>query len=176
MKRSWIPGLLVAAVLGISAVAGVDWPTAAYISSVDVQSALARQPSDHFARPLRVVDTGSAHVGVALIRRPQDWTDCKWTRLDQVAEVMRVISGSGTFVTGGELTKPQPVTPADTDSKLMGAAAVGSDIVGGDSRHLAAGDLVIIPAGVPHGFRTIDSDAIVLELVRVDTGSALALK
>lgn len=38
MKRSWIPGLLVAAVLGISAVAGVDWPTAAYISSVDVQS------------------------------------------------------------------------------------------------------------------------------------------
>jgi hypothetical protein len=29
---------------------------------------------------------------------------------------------------------------------------------------------------VPHGFRTIDSDAIVLELVRLDTGSALALK
>lgn len=83
-------------------------------------------------------------MGVALIRRPQDWTDCKWTRLDRVIEVMRVISGSGTFVTGGELTKPQPVTPADTVSKLMGASAVGSDIVGGESRRLAAGDLVII--------------------------------
>jgi mannose-6-phosphate isomerase-like protein (cupin superfamily) len=176
MKRTLVLGLMIGVVLGMAAVAAINRPSAAYINAADVQSAFARQPADYFDRPLRVVDTGSAHVGVALIRRPQDWTDCKWTRLDRVTEVMRVISGSGTFVTGGELKEPQPVTPADADSKLMGAGAVGTDIVGGESRHLDTGDLVIIPAGVPHGFRTIDSDAVVLELVRVDTGKVLALK
>jgi mannose-6-phosphate isomerase-like protein (cupin superfamily) len=154
----------------------MDRPVAAYISGTEIQSTLRRQPADHFDRALHVVDTGSAHVGVAMIRRPQGWTECNWARLDQVTEVMRVVSGTGTFVTGGELKEPQPVTAADADSKLMGVGAVGTDIVGGNVRHVVAGDVVIIPAGVPHGFRTIDSDAVVLELVRVDTGKVLALK
>jgi quercetin dioxygenase-like cupin family protein len=59
---------------------------------------------------------------------------------------------------------------------LMGTGFVGSDIQGGDSQHIAAGDLLIIPAGVPHGFRSIDSDAVQLEVVRIDGGRTLALK
>jgi len=175
MKRSWIVGPLAGALLGAVAVASIDRP-AAYISGAEIQSELTRQPADHFDRPLRVLDTGVAHVGVAMVRRPRGWAECNWTRLDHVTEVMRVISGQGSFVTGGVLTDPQAVTVADADSKLMGVGAVGSDIAGGETRHVGPGDLVIIPAGMPHGFRTIDSDAVVLEVVRVDAGNNLALK
>ena len=176
MKRSWVLGALAVALLGVAAGASMDRPVAAYISGTEIQSTLNRQPADHFDRALHVVDTGSAHIGVAMIRRPQGWAECNWAQLDQVTEVMRVVSGTGTFVTGGELKEPQPVTSTDADSKLMGVGAVGADIVGGVAQHVVAGDVVIIPAGVPHGFRAIDSDAVVLELVRVDTGKVLALK
>ena len=175
MKRSLVLGLI-GALLEIIAMASIDRPVAAYISGAEIQSTLTRLPAVHFDRALRVVDVGGAHVGFAMIRRPQGWMECNWARLDQVTEVMRIVSGDGTFVTGGELKEPQAVTSADADSKLMGVGAVGADIVGGDAQHLGSGDVVIIPAGVPHGFRTIDSDAVVLELVRVDTGKVLALK
>ena len=43
----------------------------------------------------------------------------------------------------------------------------GRGIAGGDERHIAPGDFVRIPAGVPHWIRKIDGDEIYYLVVKV---------
>ena len=59
------------------------------------------------------------------------------------AEYVTVIQGTGTLVTGGHLVNPKLVKPGQMD---------GDTIEGGTTRQLAPGDVVLIPAGVPHWF------------------------
>ncbi len=59
------------------------------------------------------------------------------------AEYFTVIQGSGTLVTGGHMINPRLVKPGQMD---------GDAIEGGTTRPLVAGDVVLIPAGTPHGF------------------------
>lgn len=63
-------------------------------------------------------------------------------------DVFYIVDGSATFVTGGKLL----------ESKNTGATEVrGSGIDGGDTRELSKGDVIIIPAGVPHWFKEVKS-------------------
>lgn len=59
------------------------------------------------------------------------------------AEYAIVIAGAGTLISGGTLAEPQAVKPDLTE---------GTRIVGGKTRTLGPGDIVLIPAGVPHWF------------------------
>ena len=59
------------------------------------------------------------------------------------AEYFTVIQGSGTLISGGHLKNPRLTSPGQMD---------GDDIEGGTTRPLAPGDVVLIPAGTPHGF------------------------
>lgn len=59
-------------------------------------------------------------------------------------DVIHVLEGSATLVTGGRALELSEVAP----DELRGRA-----IEGGDERRLARGDLVIVPRGVPHWFR-----------------------
>lgn len=76
----------------------------------------------------------------------------------RVADIWYVIEGGGTLVTGGSLTDTKE-TEAD---ELRGRA-----ISGGEERHIAKGDFVRIPTGVPHWLRTIDGGEIVYLVVKV---------
>lgn len=68
------------------------------------------------------------------------------------AEYAIVLEGSGTLVSGGTLT----------DARTSNASLVeGSRIEGGTSRTLGPGDVVLIPAGVPHWFG-ITGDRLIL--------------
>ncbi|WP_029725272.1 cupin domain-containing protein [Sphingomonas sp. UNC305MFCol5.2] len=68
------------------------------------------------------------------------------------AEYAIVLEGSGTLVSGGTLA----------DSKVSNANLVeGSRIEGGATRPLGPGDVLLIPAGVPHWFG-ITGDRLVL--------------
>jgi mannose-6-phosphate isomerase-like protein (cupin superfamily) len=63
------------------------------------------------------------------------------------AEMFYVIEGTGTMVTGGKLV----------DEKRTNAANLsGTKIEGGESRKLAKGDFLIVPAGTPHWITGID--------------------
>ena len=63
-------------------------------------------------------------------------------------DVFYIVDGSATFVTGGKML----------DSKNTGPNEVrGSGIDGGDTRELNKGDVIIIPAGVPHWFKEVKS-------------------
>ena len=59
------------------------------------------------------------------------------------AEYFTVVQGSGVLVSGGHMRNPQLVRQGFID---------GDAIEGGTTRTLSAGDVVLIPAGVPHWF------------------------
>ena len=71
---------------------------------------------------------------------------------DHVTEIYQVISGSGTLMTGGQLTEPK-----ESDLTRVGAGMSHSGThVGGDSRHIGPKDVIVVPAGVPHRFSQLD--------------------
>src|SRR5262245_15456389 len=72
-------------------------------------------------------------------------------------EVHHILEGSGTFVSGGSLVRPpQPGAPAS--------------IMNGESRHVSKGDVVFIPAGMPHWYQALDGTITYLE-VRFEVGT-----
>lgn len=61
-------------------------------------------------------------------------------------DIFYVLEGEATLVTGGDLVEPRPVAPGEIR---------GTGIERGTERHLAHGDVITIPAGVPHWFRSV---------------------
>ncbi|TCP37536.1 cupin [Sphingomonas sp. BK235] len=59
------------------------------------------------------------------------------------AEYAMVVEGKGTLVSGGTLARSRTSKPGLVE---------GETIEGGSSRALAPGDVILIPAGVPHWF------------------------
>ena len=61
-------------------------------------------------------------------------------------DLIYVLAGSATFITGGSVPDAKVIEP----NELRGAA-----IVGGDSRRIVKGDVIVVPAGVPHMFTDV---------------------
>ncbi len=73
--------------------------------------------------------------------------------MDGVAEIhtldtdlIYMLAGSATFVTGGSVPDAKVIEPTELR---------GSAIVGGDSRRIGKGDVIVVPAGVPHMFTEV---------------------
>jgi glc operon protein GlcG len=64
------------------------------------------------------------------------------------ADVIYVQDGSAIFVTGGTVVDPKEIAPHEIR---------GERISGGDTRQLAQGDVVIVPAGTPHWFKEVEA-------------------
>jgi mannose-6-phosphate isomerase-like protein (cupin superfamily) len=76
---------------------------------------------------------------------------------DLQTEGYLIVSGSGTMVTGGHIVNGSKSAPdAEVTTTLNGpscsGAMVGSDVV---SKVVNVGDIIIIPAGTPHGWSNI---------------------
>jgi mannose-6-phosphate isomerase-like protein (cupin superfamily) len=69
------------------------------------------------------------------------------------AEMMYVIEGQATFVTGGKLT--------------------GATITGGTAQTVSKGDFLVVPEGTPHWFSAIDSTLVLMtiKMPRAATGN-----
>ncbi len=65
---------------------------------------------------------------------------------EHVADIMHVVSGTATVVTGGQMIAPRTVGPGE-----MRAAAME----GGTRHELGEGDVLVIPPGVPHHFAAV---------------------
>jgi mannose-6-phosphate isomerase-like protein (cupin superfamily) len=120
-----------------------------FASSADVQALIAKAKSEHkegqaivtepilqFA-PYTATLEYRASAGPAAVHPNQ-------------AEMMYVIEGSATFVTGGKLT--------------------GKTIEGGDSRTVSKGDFLVVPEGTPHWFSATDS-TLVLMTIKMPRGT-----
>jgi len=125
---------------------------ATYVSAADIQANLNGAPSaaTNPQPNIRVVDAGGYNVAVGVIHRPQTPPGVAAVHY-KVSEIYHVTDGAGTLVTSG------------------------TAIQGGVTRRIKAGDVVVIPAGVPHWFSEIEG-SITYIVVRVDPNRLLAAK
>jgi mannose-6-phosphate isomerase-like protein (cupin superfamily) len=65
---------------------------------------------------------------------------------DKETDVIYMVDGEATFVTGGTMIGGKVVKAGQS---------MGTDIKGGDTHHLTKGDVIVVPAGVPHWFKEV---------------------
>ena len=72
-------------------------------------------------------------------------------------ETYLIISGSGTLVTGGKVMNGRKSGPNAEVTKVLNGPSCSGSIVGDDvvKRVVNVGDIIIIPAGTPHGWAEI---------------------
>ncbi|HJO12605.1 MAG: cupin domain-containing protein [Gammaproteobacteria bacterium] len=125
---------------------------------------------------IRVVDIGDdINVAVGILRRVGTRTEGEEVTAilhHRVTEVYYVLSGSGILVTGGNATN-EVEFPSDITAvrELIGPSG-SRTVSNGQIQTIAAGDIVVIPAGVPHGFRHIQEQITYLS-IRVDPDQVL---
>lgn len=65
---------------------------------------------------------------------------------DKETDVLYIVDGAATFVVGGKMVGGKS---SRADQWL------GTDISGGETRQLVKGDVIVVPAGVPHWFKEV---------------------
>ncbi len=65
---------------------------------------------------------------------------------DKETDTFYVLDGEATFVTGGTMVGGKVTAPNQQR---------GTDIRGGEVHHLSKGDVIAIPAGIPHWFKEV---------------------
>jgi mannose-6-phosphate isomerase-like protein (cupin superfamily) len=72
---------------------------------------------------------------------------------DDTTETYVMISGSGTLVTGGQIVNGTRSAPdSETSKYLAGPSCLGAMVGDIVTTKVGPGDVVVIPAGVPHGW------------------------
>ena len=91
--------------------------------------------------------------GTVLVNMGNYMVHASHREMDGIAEIhtldtdlIYMLEGSATFVTGGSVPGAKPIEP----NELRGSA-----IVGGESRRIVKGDVIVVPAGVPHMFTSV---------------------
>ena len=175
--------IIVTAIVELLSVPANSMPLSesALIPAAAISQALKAMPAKAaIDQPVRTLNAGTAHVGLFVVHRPQEVDQgCTIEHdtlvNDKTTSIFIVIDGAGTLVTGGKLVNPVPLSADDPDLKLVGSGSRGSGIQNGQSRRIMKGDIVIIPAGVPHGFSAIEK-SISYEVVRIDSEKRLPIK
>jgi mannose-6-phosphate isomerase-like protein (cupin superfamily) len=76
---------------------------------------------------------------------------------DQQTEGYYIVSGGGTMVTGGHLVNGRRSAPDSAVTRELNGPSCSGPVVGSDvvTREVKVGDIIIIPAGTPHGWVNI---------------------
>ena len=75
------------------------------------------------------------------------------------ADLFVILDGHATLLTGGEIVDPKSTGPGET---------LGASVRGGSSQELTAGDIVHIPAGMPHQMVLQAGDTVTYYVVKVE--------
>lgn len=124
---------------------------AVFISKEDHEKVLAEQTAKNVVdQPIKATDVPGGKASVAMLRRTKP--EASALIHNDVTETYYILSGSGTMVTGGSLGTPKPT---DLTRVNAGMSQIGTRM-GGDSKRVQPGDIIIIPAGTPHSFSELD--------------------
>ena len=116
---------------------------ATHKTEAELTAALKQSTPDMLTSPVSV----EGHHRINIVRRT---IGAGATAHEGAAELHHIIEGSGTFVTGGTLVRP-----------TGGGAAT---IQGGESTHVKKGDVLVVPAGMPHWYKDLDGTLTYLEV------------
>ena len=176
MNRALVLTIFALGFIPATARAQVQPPPAVDVTVADIEAALATAAPDVASDlPIRVVSAGSYNIGIYVVNRPKTIKNNAIIHETQVAEVYHILKGSGTLVTGGTLAGP--ITREAPGTTVLSSInnVRGTSITGGRSRHVSAGDVVVIPGYVAHWWSSLDSDMTYL-VVRPDPAKVLPRK
>ena len=125
-----VPAMLIAPIVARAAEGSSD---VTYVSADKVTAAFLKGGT---------IARGSDFV-VQTSRRVKDGTP-EIHSLD--TEIMYVIDGSATYVTGGTMIGAKEGRNGNSG---------GTSIEGGETRHIQKGDVVVVPRGTPHWFKEV---------------------
>jgi mannose-6-phosphate isomerase-like protein (cupin superfamily) len=126
--KYWMTFVILAAATVLIAADG-----ATYIGHDKVADALAKGGSLTATKAYTV--SGSHRTGPGQVEVHEKETD-----------ILYIMDGEATFVTGGTMV----------GGKMSKAGQwLGTDITGGETHHLTKGDVITIPAGMPHWFKEV---------------------
>ena len=136
--------------------AGPDRFGVTYLPGATLRAQIAKAPDkaegstwiDLFRKP---------EYGAVVVRRTKPGRAEVHTVL---TDVWYVIDGAGTLVTGGTMQGGKQTEPGELR---------GTGISGGVAHHIGKGDVIDIPAGVPHWVSAIDGNELVYLTVKVAT-------
>ena len=124
---------------------------AVVITKEEHESTLRQQIAGNVVdQPIKLADVLGGKASVAMLHRAKP--EANALIHDYVTETYYILSGSGTIVTGGSLGGAKPI---DLRKYNAGLGQSGTRI-GGESRKVKPGDIIIIPAGLPHSFSELD--------------------
>ena len=119
-------------------------------------------PEGRVDRQVKVVDIGNSNVAVGVLFR--DKIEANEEPVSgivhvDVSEVYYITKGSGVLVTGGTMLGRNDI-PANTDIvEVLVGESFSTAVARGDGqvREVRQGDIVVVPAGVFHGWHSVDS-------------------
>jgi mannose-6-phosphate isomerase-like protein (cupin superfamily) len=114
---------------------------ATYFANADLQSIWSDLESRQVINK-RVVEGGTHSINVRIVKEG----DAPLVHAAS-ADVWIVTAGTSIAVTGGELIEPRKRANSDDEA--------GAAIRNGVEQSLQPGDVLYVPAGVPHGFRNV---------------------
>ena len=123
--------------------------------------AVVHAPEGRVDRQVKVVNIGNSHVAIGVLFRDSIVANDEPVRgivHTRVSEVYYITSGSGVLVTGGTMLGRNDI-PAGSDivTELVGESFATSVARGdGQIRLVSEGDIIVIPAGVFHGWQEVE--------------------
>jgi mannose-6-phosphate isomerase-like protein (cupin superfamily) len=75
------------------------------------------------------------------------------------ADLFYILDGHATLATGGEVVDPKATGPGET---------LGASVKGGKSQELKAGEVVHIPAGMPHQMQLTEGETVTYFVVKIE--------
>jgi mannose-6-phosphate isomerase-like protein (cupin superfamily) len=164
------------AMLAAAAFAQTTTPPVVGITAAEIQTVMKYTGAEGAGtdRQIKVADLGDYRLGIGVLQRGPTKPGAPIAAIShsKVTEAFYIISGSGTLVTGPNVENDKPFPPDTEFVRLAVGPSSGGVFKGGDRRPVAAGDVVIVPAGVAHGFDDI-ADHLTYLSIRPDLAGVL---
>ena len=141
---------------------------------VTPRGAFAQVKSDHWspgdllerAKPLQQLAAEKGSASVILEKYPHHYTMLAFRTRDgggelhqTFADLFYIVDGHATLITGGDVVDPKTTAPGE----LRGAS-----VKGGSRQELKTGDVVHIPAGMPHQMLVANGETVSYFVVKVE--------
>jgi mannose-6-phosphate isomerase-like protein (cupin superfamily) len=173
MQRMMLGLVALAAVLAPSTAFSQAQNEATIVSSEEIQTVVSAPGGGD--REIKILDMGKFNLGIAVLRRGATKPGAPMGAINhtKLTEVYYVVSGAGTIVTGGDVENVRALA-ADSElvTTVVGPGNNATFKKPAQSRNVKAGDVIVIPAGLYHGFSEVP-DHIEYVLVRPDVEKVL---
>ena len=181
VQKNHVGVLGVVGLLTTSVAAGAQQNTVTVFPKAQIDQ-LIKAPPSFYDRTLRILDMGTYQLAIAVAMheptakapapaspaaRDPKAMSCGLSKApsgtkmgppdgishDDTTETYVMISGTGTLVTGGQIVNGKRSAPdSETSKYLAGPSCLGAIYGNLITTKVAPGDVVVIPAGMPHGW------------------------